>query len=96
MLLVGNIKIVTSHNNTWFNLGLSLKNVQREADAIGAFRNARQLYQAIGLDNDVQDCDSQITSLSSPVSPPLQLTRWERVKRWLRNLWRWFAGWWRR
>jgi tetratricopeptide (TPR) repeat protein len=41
--------------NDWFNLGLSLEKVDREQDALGAYRNARELYQTMGLDTDVQD-----------------------------------------
>ena len=50
--------------NAWFNLGLALENLNREADAIEAYGNARRLYQAMGLDADVQDCDKAIEGLS--------------------------------
>lgn len=48
----------------WFNLGLALENVKQKSEAIDAYRNARQLYQAMGLDADVQDCDKAIERLS--------------------------------
>jgi tetratricopeptide (TPR) repeat protein len=71
--------------NTWFNLGLSLEKVDREQDALGAYRNARELYQTMGLDTDVQDCNNVIERLS-------QRGFWG----WLRRLWRWVRGWFRR
>ena len=71
--------------NAWFNLGLSLEKVDREQDALGAYRNARELYQTMGLDADVQDCHDKIEVLS-------QRGFWG----WLRRLWRWLSGWFRR
>jgi tetratricopeptide (TPR) repeat protein len=62
----------------WFNLGLALENVKRESDAVDAYRNARELYQAMGLDPDVQDCDKTIDRLSQPQVP---------IWRWLKRLW---------
>ncbi|MDZ7960572.1 MAG: hypothetical protein RMY34_22270 [Aulosira sp. DedQUE10] len=53
--------------NTWFNLGLALKNVNRELDVLGAYRNARELCQAMGLDAKVQDCNDRIEHLSLPI-----------------------------
>ncbi|MEA5622641.1 tetratricopeptide repeat protein [Nostoc sp. UHCC 0251] len=50
----------------WFNLGEALENLNRESDALGAYRNARELYQAMGLDADVQDCNNAIERLSQP------------------------------
>jgi tetratricopeptide (TPR) repeat protein len=41
---------IGDHNGeaiAWFNLGLALENVNRESDALGAYRNARELYQTM-------------------------------------------------
>ncbi|MDZ8031603.1 tetratricopeptide repeat protein [Nostoc sp. DedSLP04] len=76
----------------WFNLGLSLKNVNRESDALGAYRNARELCQAMGLDAKVQDCNNAIERLSQPKTPVLSRRGfWV----WLRRLWRWVCSWFR-
>ncbi|WP_235018600.1 hypothetical protein, partial [Tolypothrix sp. NIES-4075] len=53
---------------SWYNLGLSLKNLNRESDALGAYRNARELFQAMGLDANVQHCNDAIERLSQPQS----------------------------
>ncbi|KHG41538.1 hypothetical protein OA07_06860 [Aphanizomenon flos-aquae 2012/KM1/D3] len=74
-----------ANSATPFNLGLSLEKVDREQDALGAYRNARELYQTMGLDADVQDCHDKIEVLS-------QRGFWG----WLRRLWRWLSGWFRR
>jgi tetratricopeptide (TPR) repeat protein len=79
--------------NAWFNLGLSLEKVDREQDALGAYRNARELYQTMGLDTDVQDCNNAIEGLSQPKKPVVsQRGFWG----WLRRFWRWLRGWFRR
>jgi tetratricopeptide (TPR) repeat protein len=77
--------------NAWFNLGLGLKELQREADALGAFRNAHQLYQAMELDSYVQDCDNEINALSAPISPSPPPTPWEKIRQTLRRFWRWLS-----
>ncbi|MEH2163811.1 MAG: tetratricopeptide repeat protein [Nostoc sp.] len=77
----------------WFNLGLSLKNVNRESDALGAYRNARELCQAMGLDAKVQDCNNAIERLSQPKT--LIVPR-RAFWAWLRRLWRWVRAWFRR
>jgi tetratricopeptide (TPR) repeat protein len=43
-----------------FNLGLALAKLDLPSEAVVAFQNARQLYQEMGLETKVQDCDSQI------------------------------------
>lgn len=53
----------------WFNLGEALENLNRESDALGAYRNARELCQAIGLDANVQLCNNAIERLSQPKTP---------------------------
>ena len=60
---------VRGEANAWFNLGLSLEKVDREQDALGAYRNARELFQTMGLDTDVQDCNNAIERLSQPKKP---------------------------
>ena len=64
-----------------FNLGLVLAKVHRKADALGAYRNARRLYETMGLEYQVQDCNDQINNLGF----------WS----WLGRLWRWVRGWFR-
>ncbi|MEO0015203.1 MAG: hypothetical protein RLZZ535_3592, partial [Cyanobacteriota bacterium] len=54
--------------NTWFNLGLTRKNLQQKAEAKTAYENARSLYQAMGLDKRVKDCDQAIQSLAKKPS----------------------------
>ncbi|MHC5739540.1 tetratricopeptide repeat protein, partial [Nostoc sp.] len=72
--------------NSWFNLGLSLENVNREPDALGAYRNARELYQVMGLDANVVDCNNAIERISQPKTPVVSRRGfWV----WLRRLWRW-------
>jgi len=77
----------------WFNLGLSLKNVNRQSDALGAYRNARELYQAMGLDAKVQDCNNAIERLSQPKTPVVSRRGFWG---WLCRLWRWVRSWFRR
>ena len=48
----------------WFYLGSSLKELNRKSDALSAFRNSRELFQAMGLDDKVQSCDNAIEYLS--------------------------------
>ena len=49
---------------TCFNLGLALENTKQKSAAIEAYDNARQLYEAMGLDAQVQNCDAAIERLS--------------------------------
>lgn len=79
--------------DAWFNLGLALENVNRELDALGAYRKARELYQTIGLDTNVQRCNNAIERLSQPQTPVV--TR-RGFWLWLRRLWRWVRSWFRR
>jgi tetratricopeptide (TPR) repeat protein len=74
---------------SWFNLGLALENVNRESDALGAYRNARELFQTMGLDANVQDCNNAIKRLSQPKMPVVSRRGfWV----WLRRLWRWVCS----
>ena len=67
--------------------------LDREQDALEAYRNARELYQTMGLDTDVQDCNNAIERLSQPKKPVVsQRGFWG----WLRRFWRWVSGWFRR
>ena len=75
----------------WFNLGWALENVNRESDAVGAYRNARELYQAMGLDTDAQYCDREIERLSQPQVPT---TPRRGFWQWLSRLWRWLKRLW--
>ena len=48
----------------WFNLGLALEKVKQKSEAIDAYRNARQLYEAMEINAKVQDCNEAIKRLS--------------------------------
>ncbi len=50
--------------NSWFNLGGALEKVKQKSAAIEAYGNARQLYEAMGLDAYVQKGDVAIDHLS--------------------------------
>ncbi len=45
------------------NLGDTRKNLQQKSEAKTAYENARKLYQAMGLDKKVAECDKAIQSL---------------------------------
>ena len=60
---------LNSEAKAWFHLGLVLEEVDREQDSLGAYRNARELFQTMGLDADVQDCNNRIEGLSQPKKP---------------------------
>jgi len=44
-------------------LGNILRNINREAEAIAAYQNARELYQSMGLDANVKNCDNAIQEI---------------------------------
>lgn len=46
--------------NSWLNLGVILARLDRKWEAIKAFQNARDFYQAIGLEHHVEECNSYI------------------------------------
>ncbi|PSB09092.1 hypothetical protein C7B62_14390 [Pleurocapsa sp. CCALA 161] len=50
--------------STWFNLGNTRKNLQQNSEAKTASENARNLYQAVGLGKEVEDCDRSIQNLA--------------------------------
>jgi hypothetical protein len=78
--------------NAWFSLGLVLEKVNREADALDAYRNALGLYEIMGLDAKVQDCKDIIERLSQPQTPVVSRRGFWC---WLRRLWRWVRPWFR-
>ncbi len=49
--------------NSWFNLGNTWKNLQQNPEAKTAYEKAQKLYQAMGLDKNVEECDKAIQSL---------------------------------
>ncbi|HLO89043.1 MAG TPA: tetratricopeptide repeat protein, partial [Nostocaceae cyanobacterium] len=70
--------------NVWFNLGGVLVNANRVEDAVGAYYNARELYQDMGLEKETQLCNKAINRLSQPKpSIPSRRGFWG----WLRRLW---------
>jgi tetratricopeptide (TPR) repeat protein len=79
--------------NAWLNLSGALVNVNRELDALGAYRNARELYQVMELEKEVQLCNDAIERLSQPKAPVVSRRGFWG---WLRRLWRWVCGWFRR
>ncbi len=49
----------------WFNLGTTQAKLKQSSQAIQSYENARSLYQQMGLEGDVQDCDQRIQQLST-------------------------------
>ncbi|MBD2186056.1 tetratricopeptide repeat protein [Aerosakkonema funiforme] len=79
--------------NAWFNLGISLEKENRKLDAIGAFRNSRQLYQAMELNTKVQECDNAIQRIEvNSVAPSNPNKNW--LKTAINFLWRWCINLW--
>ncbi len=72
---------------TWFNLGIALEKENRKLDAIGAFRNSRQLFQSMELDANVQMAENEIQRIEANSATPSHSNR-----NWLKNatnfLWR--------
>lgn len=63
-----------------------LEHLKRESDAVSAYRNARELYQAMKLGPKTQMCDREIEGLS----PSQILTKTRRgFWQWLSSLWYW-------
>lgn len=79
--------------NAWLNLGGALVSANRESDALGAYRNARELYQAMELEKEVKLCNNSIERLSQQKAP---VASRRDFWRWLRRLWRWVSSWFRR
>ncbi|MEH2087877.1 tetratricopeptide repeat protein [Nostoc sp.] len=79
--------------NAWLNLGGALVSANRESDALGAYRNARELYQAMELEKEVKLCNNAIERLSKSKTPVVSRRGfWV----WLHRLWRWVCSWFRR
>ncbi|MEC4893551.1 MAG: tetratricopeptide repeat protein, partial [Oscillatoria sp. PMC 1051.18] len=72
--------------NSWFNLGNSLAKLKQKSSANNAYLHARELYQGMGLDTDVEDCNNAIHRLrrKSTFAPRFPQSFW----RWLNRLWR--------
>ena len=84
MKLARKITYQRGEAEAWFYLGLALESVNREDDAIDAYRNARELYQSMKLGVQVQDCDKAIEHLSLGEFPKV-IRR--RFLDWLSRLW---------
>ncbi|MEH2292637.1 tetratricopeptide repeat protein [Nostoc sp.] len=87
---IGNLR---GQANAWFNLGLTLEKVYRESDALGAYRNARERFQEMGLNAELLLCNNTIERLSQPKTPVVSRRGFWA---WLRRLWRWVRAWFRR
>jgi len=55
--------------NAWFNLGLTYYKLKRISEAKEAFLQSRELFQALGLAADVQNCDDEIRQLETRKYP---------------------------
>ncbi len=77
--------------HSWYNLALKLENVDRESDAIGAYRNAHKLYQAMGLNADVNNCNKAIERLSQQKTP-VAVATYRGFWRWLKLLCMWIRA----
>ena len=73
----------TGEANVWFNLGLVLEKINQESAAIDTYRNAKRLYQKIGFNPSVQDCNQAIEFLENKQAiAPSRFWLWK----WLNNL----------
>jgi tetratricopeptide (TPR) repeat protein len=54
---------------TWFNLGLIYYKLDHISEAKEAYRQSRELFQALGLAEDIQDCDDKIQQLQTRKYP---------------------------
>ncbi len=54
--------------NSWFNLAVTLTKLNREQDAMGAYRNARVLFQAMELNEYVQMTDNKIQKIETSLA----------------------------
>ncbi|MBD2086075.1 tetratricopeptide repeat protein [Coleofasciculus sp. FACHB-542] len=76
--------------NSLFNLGYALAKLGRKSEAIHAYQNARDLYQAMGLDVNVQNVENAIQNLFRKtnvwVSFPKAIVGF--LLRWVYRLWR--------
>ena len=63
-----------------------LTKLKRIPDALSAYRNARQFYQEVHLDEKVQDCDSAIQELETPLTSPPSLTLRQKIQHLLQKI----------
>ncbi|MBD1942704.1 tetratricopeptide repeat protein [Coleofasciculus sp. FACHB-712] len=73
-----------------FNLGNTLAKLGRKSEALAAYQNARDLYQAMGLDADVQNAENAIQSLFRKTNIWMSLPKAivGFLLRWVNRLWR--------
>jgi tetratricopeptide (TPR) repeat protein len=71
--------------NAWCNLAIPLEKLGQKSEALTAYQNARELYQAMGLDEDVKRCDNAIQLLGRVY---LLNTVVRSLLRWVHWLWR--------
>ena len=50
---------------TWFNLGITWEKIEQKSKTKAAYKNARKLYQPMGLDRDLEDCNGAIQDLEN-------------------------------
>ncbi|MFM7353756.1 MAG: tetratricopeptide repeat protein, partial [Microcystis aeruginosa] len=55
--------------NAWFNLGVTYDKLKRISEAKEAYLQSRELFQALGLAADVQNCDRAIRRLETRKYP---------------------------
>ncbi|MBD1904664.1 tetratricopeptide repeat protein [Funiculus sociatus GB2-A5] len=72
------------------NLGTTLAKLGRKLEAVAAYQNACDLYQAMGLDADVQHADNAIQRLSKKTNIWMSLPKAivGLLLRWVNRLWR--------
>ena len=68
---------------SWFNLAITRKNLQEYLEAKTAYENAQKLYQAMGLEKKVEECDQAIQDLNSDLDLGSKTTFFSRVWRML-------------
>jgi tetratricopeptide (TPR) repeat protein len=71
----------------WLNIGRALVRADRRTDAIGAYRNARQLFAEMKMDDAVQSCDENLQSLSSPLYKFFR-SLWRRIFHGAKHWWK--------
>ncbi|QLE55892.1 tetratricopeptide repeat protein [Nostoc sp. TCL26-01] len=77
----------------WFDWGLTLEKMNDQSAAMGAYGNARELYQAIPVIAKVADCNKALERLAQQTNPVGFV---QRFSRWLRDWWQAIKTWLRR